>query len=175
VLNKENVGIQAVEPIGHYAVRLVFDDGHSTGLYTWQYLYELGAQYASKWSAYIARRARAAPAAQAAQFQKPCMPAAPIQRSRPKGHCPLAGIAGKPCCSAKARRRSAAFYILPVIPGWSEGPDLRCAMAHRGISRFSDVPSHIVVRIFDAPRNDHFVVSPRPPPECRAGASSRSC
>ena len=59
VLGKENVGIQAVEPIGHYAVRLVFDDGHATGLYTWQYLYELGAQHASKWADYLARRARA--------------------------------------------------------------------------------------------------------------------
>lgn len=59
VLGKENVGVTAVEPIGHYAVRLVFDDGHSTGLYTWQYLYELGAQRAAKWTEYVARRARA--------------------------------------------------------------------------------------------------------------------
>src|SRR6266850_1226457 len=41
-----------------------------------------------------------------------------------------------------------------VIPGWSEGPDLRCAIAHRGISRFSDVQSHIPVRCFASPRND---------------------
>jgi DUF971 family protein len=42
VTGKENVLIKAVEPIGHYAVRLVFDDGHDTGLYTWKYLRELG-------------------------------------------------------------------------------------------------------------------------------------
>jgi len=42
VTGKENVGIRAVEPIGQYAVKLVFDDGHDTGLYTWKYLYELG-------------------------------------------------------------------------------------------------------------------------------------
>jgi DUF971 family protein len=60
VLGKENVGIAAVEPIGHYAVRLVFDDGHGTGLYTWQYLHELGSQRDAKWTAYQARRARAA-------------------------------------------------------------------------------------------------------------------
>jgi len=60
VLGKETVGITAVEPIGHYAVRLVFDDGHSTGLYTWKYLHELGSQRAAKWAAYEARRARAA-------------------------------------------------------------------------------------------------------------------
>src|SRR5665647_1259632 len=41
-----------------------------------------------------------------------------------------------------------------VIPGWSEGPDLRCAIAHRGISRFSDVQLHIVVRCSASPRND---------------------
>jgi DUF971 family protein len=56
VLGKENVGVRAVEPIGHYAVRLVFDDGHNTGLYTWGYLYELGAQYSAKWSKSLARR-----------------------------------------------------------------------------------------------------------------------
>ena len=39
---KEEVGISAVEPVGHYAVRLIFDDGHDSGLFTWQYLHELG-------------------------------------------------------------------------------------------------------------------------------------
>jgi len=62
VLGKENVGVRAVEPIGHYAVRLVFDDGHNTGLYTWGYLYELGAQYSAKWSQYLARRGQRGPA-----------------------------------------------------------------------------------------------------------------
>ncbi len=42
VIGKESVGILRVEPVGQYAVRLVFDDGHDTGLYTWHYLYELG-------------------------------------------------------------------------------------------------------------------------------------
>ena len=41
VLGKQHVMITAVEPIGQYAVRLVFDDGHDTGLYTWKYLREL--------------------------------------------------------------------------------------------------------------------------------------
>jgi DUF971 family protein len=56
VIGKENVGVKAVEPIGYYAVRLVFDDGHSTGLYTWQYLYELGTEHTVKWAIYLARR-----------------------------------------------------------------------------------------------------------------------
>ena len=50
VLGKEAVGIRAVEPVGQYAVKLVFDDGHDTGLYTWKYLYELGRDREAKWA-----------------------------------------------------------------------------------------------------------------------------
>jgi len=56
VLGKENVGIRAVEPVGQYAVKLVFDDGHDTGLYTWKYLYELGRDHKAKWAQYLARK-----------------------------------------------------------------------------------------------------------------------
>jgi len=59
VLGKEAVGVKAIEPVGQYAVRLVFDDGHDTGLYTWGYLHELGRERASKWARYLARRAQA--------------------------------------------------------------------------------------------------------------------
>ncbi|MGH6738908.1 MAG: gamma-butyrobetaine hydroxylase-like domain-containing protein [Bradyrhizobium sp.] len=59
VVDKQSVGIKAIEPIGHYAVRLVFDDGHDTGLYTWKYLYELGSQRARNWADYLARVSRA--------------------------------------------------------------------------------------------------------------------
>jgi DUF971 family protein len=52
VLGKENVGIRAVEPVGQYAVKLVFDDGHDTGLYTWKYLFELGRDHAKNWAEY---------------------------------------------------------------------------------------------------------------------------
>ena len=52
-VGKENVQLTAIEPIGHYAVRLVFDDGHDTGLYTWKYLYELATQHESKWQTYL--------------------------------------------------------------------------------------------------------------------------
>jgi DUF971 family protein len=52
---KEHVQITAIEPIGHYAVRLIFDDGHDTGLYTWDYLYELGAGQREKWKDYLDR------------------------------------------------------------------------------------------------------------------------
>jgi DUF971 family protein len=61
VLGKENVGIRAVEPIGHYAVRIIFDDGHDTGLFTWRYLYELGRDRAENWRRYLARRSQKDP------------------------------------------------------------------------------------------------------------------
>ena len=41
VMGKQQVQVLRVEPVGHYAVRLVFDDGHDSGLYTWKYLHEL--------------------------------------------------------------------------------------------------------------------------------------
>lgn len=50
---KEGVNINDVEPVGNYAVRLTFDDGHNTGLYTWDYLYQLGQHYAAKWRDYL--------------------------------------------------------------------------------------------------------------------------
>ncbi len=50
---KENVQVTAIEPVGHYAVRLIFDDGHDSGLYSWQYLYELATEHDSKWQAYL--------------------------------------------------------------------------------------------------------------------------
>jgi DUF971 family protein len=56
VLGKENVGIRTVEPVGQYAVKLVFDDGHDTGLYTWKYLYELGRDQEKKWARYLERK-----------------------------------------------------------------------------------------------------------------------
>jgi len=56
---KENVILKSIEPVGHYAVRLIFDDGHDTGLYTWQYLYELGQQMDANWRTYLDRLAAA--------------------------------------------------------------------------------------------------------------------
>lgn len=55
VVGKQTVGIRAIEPVGQYAVRLVFDDGHDSGLYTWKYLYELGRDFAQNWTRYQER------------------------------------------------------------------------------------------------------------------------
>lgn len=54
-IGKENVQIDKVEPVGNYAVRLVFDDGHDTGLYSWDVLYELGSRQNHKWQDYLDR------------------------------------------------------------------------------------------------------------------------
>ena len=51
---KENVNINKIEQVGNYAIRLIFDDGHETGLYSWDYLYELGSTQKDKWNSYIA-------------------------------------------------------------------------------------------------------------------------
>jgi DUF971 family protein len=54
VSGKRNVGILRLEPVGNYAVRIVFDDGHDTGLFSWIYLRELGEQQDARWQAYLA-------------------------------------------------------------------------------------------------------------------------
>jgi DUF971 family protein len=56
---KESVAISRIEPVGNYAVRLVFDDGHDTGLYTWKILYDLGSNRDRYWARYRERLAQA--------------------------------------------------------------------------------------------------------------------
>jgi DUF971 family protein len=53
VAGRRHVGILAIEPVGHYAVRLVFDDLHDSGIFSWDYLRELGQQQDRRWSAYV--------------------------------------------------------------------------------------------------------------------------
>jgi DUF971 family protein len=53
VPGKRDVAIIGVEPVGNYAVKLVFDDRHDSGIYGWDYLYRLGAEQGEKWQAYL--------------------------------------------------------------------------------------------------------------------------
>jgi DUF971 family protein len=53
VAGKRHVKIEALEPVGNYAVRIRFDDGHDTGLFSWEYLRELGSGYETKWQTYL--------------------------------------------------------------------------------------------------------------------------
>ncbi|MCZ6498190.1 MAG: DUF971 domain-containing protein [Gammaproteobacteria bacterium] len=59
ISGKQAVNIDQIEPVGRYAVRLVFDDGHNTGLYTWPILYDLGLKHESNWRRYLTRLAAA--------------------------------------------------------------------------------------------------------------------
>ena len=52
---KRDVGIASVEPVGVYAVKLAFTDGHDTGIFSWDYLYELGMKQEFNWKTYLAR------------------------------------------------------------------------------------------------------------------------
>jgi DUF971 family protein len=54
-LGKRGVNISAIDPVGMYAVKFVFTDGHDTGIYSWEYLYELGEKQESNWKTYLAR------------------------------------------------------------------------------------------------------------------------
>ena len=54
-VGKQNIEINGIEPIGNYAVQLIFSDGHDTGLFSWDYLYELGENHAELWALYMSR------------------------------------------------------------------------------------------------------------------------
>lgn len=55
VSNKKQVSISKLQPVGHYAVKLVFDDGHDSGIYSWQYLKQLSEQQSELWQQYLAQ------------------------------------------------------------------------------------------------------------------------
>ena len=52
---KEDVRLDKIEPVGNYAVKLVFDDGHDSGIFTWDYLFELGSNHSDNWANYLQR------------------------------------------------------------------------------------------------------------------------
>ena len=59
VSGRSGVGIERIEPVGNYAVRLIFDDHHDTGIYSWTYLHQLGREYDQRWPAYLAELEKA--------------------------------------------------------------------------------------------------------------------
>jgi DUF971 family protein len=58
VPGKARVAISSLEPVGNYAVRISFDDGHDTGLFSWKYLYQLGVEHDSRWGKYLGELAQ---------------------------------------------------------------------------------------------------------------------
>lgn len=53
-VGKENVKIDKIEPVGNYAIGIVFDDGHNSGIFSWEWLYKLGTHQKSNWREYLA-------------------------------------------------------------------------------------------------------------------------
>lgn len=53
IAGRRMVGITSIEPVGHYAVRLVFDDLHDSGIFSWEYLHEIGREQDARWAAYL--------------------------------------------------------------------------------------------------------------------------
>ena len=58
-LDKQDVNITEIRPVGAYAIKIVFDDGHDSGLYDWGFLYDLGRKQALHWNDYLQRLAEA--------------------------------------------------------------------------------------------------------------------
>ncbi len=54
-LNKENVAISKIEPVGNYAIKIFFDDGHDSGLFSWDYIHELAVDQKAHWQDYLER------------------------------------------------------------------------------------------------------------------------
>jgi len=92
-VGKREVGIAAVEPVGHYAIQPHFSDGHATGIFSWEYLHWLGTDQDRLWEAYLGRLqaagasrdpAGSAPAPSAAAAAASDMPIAAVSVSRPR-------------------------------------------------------------------------------------------
>ena len=71
VAGRAHVGIMDLEPVGNYAVRIKFDDLHDTGIFSWEYLYQLGIEHDKRWRAYLAAIAMTAAAIAHAQAEDP--------------------------------------------------------------------------------------------------------
>jgi DUF971 family protein len=54
-VGKRNIGVDEVLPVGSYGIKLVYDDGHDSGIYTWAYLYEIGQDQQARWQDYLRR------------------------------------------------------------------------------------------------------------------------
>ena len=69
-VGKKVVGVSEIIPVGSYAVQINFDDGHDTGLYTWEYLYKLGKNRAALWQDYLDRLAAAGASRESGKGEK---------------------------------------------------------------------------------------------------------
>lgn len=87
-VGKREVAVTAVEPVGTYALKLVFSDGHDTGLYSWDYLYELGRDQDALWSRYLQRLQAAGASREAGTPAAPGSPSTPSNATGPAAAAP---------------------------------------------------------------------------------------
>jgi DUF971 family protein len=80
-VGKRDVGIEGIEPVGNYAVKPIFTDGHATGIYTWEYLHKLGAEQQQLWQDYVERLHAAGFDGDSGREPGTVLPGAPAPRS----------------------------------------------------------------------------------------------
>jgi len=85
-VGKRNVGIEGVEPVGNYAVKPLFTDGHNSGIYTWDYLYKLGREHEALWQDYLQRLQAAGFPGDSGREPGTMLPGAPVRTGGCGGH-----------------------------------------------------------------------------------------
>ena len=85
-VGKREVGIRGVEPVGNYAVKPLFTDGHDSGIFTWDYLYKLGSEHGVLWADYMARLHAAGFEGDSGREPGTVLPGAPVRTGGCGGH-----------------------------------------------------------------------------------------
>ncbi|CAH0204941.1 hypothetical protein SRABI118_01834 [Massilia sp. Bi118] len=85
-VGKREVGIKGVEPVGNYAIKPLFTDGHDSGIFTWDYLYKLGSEQESMWQDYLQRLHAAGFAGDSGREPGTVLPGAPARSGGCGGH-----------------------------------------------------------------------------------------
>ena len=85
-VGKRDVGIRGVEPVGNYAVKPLFSDGHESGIFTWDFLYKLGSEHDALWQDYMARLQAAGFEGDSGREPGTVLPGAPVKTGGCGGH-----------------------------------------------------------------------------------------
>ena len=109
-VGKRDVDLDSVEPVGNYALQPMFSDGHATGIYSWDYLYDIGVNYDTLWADYE-KRLTAAGASRDATPGAAAKPVAQIQH-----HAPLRAVAGQGAPGSAAAKPAAPAAAKPAAP-----------------------------------------------------------
>lgn len=85
-VGKREVGVAGVEPVGNYAIKPLFTDGHDSGIFTWDYLYKLGSEQEALWQDYLARLQAAGFDGDSGRDAGKVLPGAPVRRGCGHNH-----------------------------------------------------------------------------------------